>query len=616
MIIKQSLLATSVSIFFFITLKLNYAICQTNWTFSNLTDAAGFHLLHGYEEVPPPLAWRVAGGVAAGDFNNDGWVDLYLERGNIGANLLYKNKGDGTFEEMGIRAGVALSNYLGSGPLFFDYNGDGWLDLLLGSIDNSGIRVFKNETNETFTEVSASLNIHTQLNTQSASAGDFNGDGFLDLFLSHWYAPTNQEHLWQNIGGNSFLSADEAVGLHSIDPTAINDFSFTSNFTDINLDGHPDILISADFGTSQIWLHDAQQHFTNTTNTVISDENGMGSAIGDYDNDGDLDWFVSSIFDGDGVTEGNWGTSGNRLYRNYGDGSFEDVTEQAGVRMGDWGWGSSFADLNNDGFLDLVHVNGWPQGSAQFHHDTTKIFINNGHGQFEERFASLNLVDTGQGRGLVCFDYDRDGDIDIFISNYEQLPSLWRNDGGNQQNWLTIKPQWKAPNVAAVGAFIKIFHNGQQQVREIRCGSNYVSQNPMEAHFGLGTVSEVDSIRIRWPDNSIQLIRNVAVNQFLKVAPLSYSNTSHKIDVKPNPFSNFIEIVVTLATSKNFSLKIINIYGEEVASLAYTEMYNNRFSFIWKGTDAKGNSLSNGIYFIQIITNEQLLFIHKIIKTS
>jgi hypothetical protein len=210
--------------------------------------------------------------------------------------------------------------------------------------------------------------------------------------------------------------------------------------------------------------------------------------VGDYDNDGILDWFVSSVWDPDGPAGENWYASGNRLYRGRGDGTFDDVTDAAGVREGFWGWGSTFADFDNDGHLDIFHVNGWYSSSAaaQFLMDPSRLFVANGDGTFTERSAEVGLNDTGMGRGVVAFDYDRDGDLDLFVANGQGPSRLWRNDSPPGNHWLGLRLRGRAPNTEAIGARIWVRTGGTTQLRELRAGSNFESQDPAEAHFGLG----------------------------------------------------------------------------------------------------------------------------------
>lgn len=492
---------------------------QLTWRFTEVTGRVGLSSRHGYRAAPllTPMQ-RVAGGVAAGDFDGDGWIDLYVEAGDIGPNFLFRNRGNGRFEEVAAAAGVALPEHAGSGPLFFDYDGDGGVDLFVGGFGGSRSMLFRNRNDGTFEDVTAAAGLSDLADTVSATAGDHDGDGWLDLFLSHWQVRGGGCHLWRNAGGERFVCVDEDAGLSAIIPSLPASNTFAANFADIDDNGTLDLLLASDFGTSQVLENRGDGTFADVTPLAISDENGMGGAVGDYDGDGDLDWFVSSIWDGDGVTEGAWGATGNRMYRNRGDGTFEDATGEAGVREGDWGWAASFADLNHDGWLDLVHVNGWPQGSAQFRNTRTRLFLGHADGVFAERGAELGLDDRGNGRGLVCFDYDGDGDLDIFTAHNSDTMRLWRNDGGVALGaHVSVELRGAAPNWQGIGARIYVTAGGRTQMQEVRAGSNYASQNPVRAHFGLGTAGRIERVRVVWPDGTETMREDLPVNQHVVV---------------------------------------------------------------------------------------------------
>lgn len=427
-------------------------------------------------------------------------------RDDYGSNLLFQNRGDGRFNEVAAQANVARSGIRSSAPIFADFDGDGRLDLFVLTFGQNDPALFKNLGNGTFMDVIGGSGLADIGGGNSSSLGDIDRDGDLDLYIAHWQTLTDGESLWKNNGMGNFIDISTGAGIFQ---SSMNDL--TANFSDIGGDGWPDLLVAADFGTSQVFHNNGNSTFLNVTTPVISDENGMGASVGDYDNDGDLDWFVTSIYESDPG-----GLTGNRLYRNAGDGSFEDVTSEAGVRVGHWGWGSCFQDFNNDGHLDLFHVNGWP--SPEFLNDPSVMFISNGDGTFLERSLDLAIDDSGQGRGLVCFDYDRDGDIDIFIANNRNSPKLLRNDRGNDLNFIHIKLEGPVPNTEAIGAKIYVTTNGIQQMRELRAGSNFVSQDPAVAHFGVGATDVIDEIRIVWPtDQSMTTMNNVPVNQFLVI---------------------------------------------------------------------------------------------------
>jgi len=506
---------------------LGVARADAGWHFTDVTAAAGLSYVHGYTgDVDFRGSAELAGGVAAGDYDGDGWVDLYVVRGDIGPNLLFHNRGDGTFEEVGAAAGVALTGVRSSGPLFADLDGDGRLDLFVGGVDGTPVSVFRNAGDGTFIDVTATsgIVIPAGRDTFGATAADYDRDGDLDLFLTHWRSSffTNGDvssaHLWRNDGTGSFTDVTLAAGIVPLDPSD-NFNSFTANFADIDGDRWPDLLVTGDFFTSRIYRNNRNGTFSLATDrTVITDGNGMGAAIGDYDGDGDLDWFVSSIWDPNGVTAGNWDVSGNRLYRNRGDGTFEDATDAAGVREGYWGWGSTFEDFDNDGTLDLYHVNGFGDPGApeteEFIADPARLFVNDGDGTFRERAAELGVADTGEGRGVVAFDYDHDGDLDIFIHNSQGPGRLYRNDGGNARRWLDVVLRGRAPNTQGIGARVTVTAGGRSQIREVRAGSNFESQDPAEVHFGVGRVRRV-SVDVVWLDGTHSVRENTPTNRRL-----------------------------------------------------------------------------------------------------
>jgi len=499
-------------------------------TFANVTASSGID--HEFSIVTANTSdpAEMGGGLSAADFDRDGLIDLYFVGGDGAPNALYRNDGNNQFSDVANGLGLDAT-HLGSGPAFADIDGDGDLDLFVGSVENHPKYLFRNDGNQ-FTNVLANSGIVLRAeNTISAGFSDYDMDGDLDLVLAHWGndPQPDTETLWQNNGDGTFTSASIPSGIADqlITQTGLPglfDYTFAPMLSDIDRDGDPDILFASDFTTSKIFLNNGDATFTDITDrNVVKDRNGMGSAAGDYDNDGDMDWFVTSIFE---TSQGADPNIGNRLYRNDGNGVFTDVTDAAGVADGGWGWGVCFEDFDNDGDLDIFHVNGWEQidprdagGPNDFTFDQIRYFESQGDGTFVEAAQGAGLIDTGQGRGVACFDSDRDGDLDLVITNNQPVKSvvIYRNELGGTNHYLTVKLNGSGVNTDAIGAMIEISDGSRTQIREIRAGNHFVSQNPAEAHFGLGAAMSVD-ITITWPDGTQKSLDAIAADQYLLVS--------------------------------------------------------------------------------------------------
>jgi enediyne biosynthesis protein E4 len=505
--------------------------------FSNVTSSTGIRFVHGVVNATHSKAEMFGGGVAGGDYDGDGDIDLYVVRGSIGPNLLYRNDGNNRFTDVAAAAGVAHANpqgggYLHSGPAFADVDGDRDLDLFVGGMGGDPCLLFENLGNGTFIDVTEQSGFKSMgaTNTISASFGDYDLDGDLDMMLAHWGTPRppdgsggngDTESLWRNdsdASGIRFTNMSVEAGIAArliarrggygdFQPNALDyDYTFTPTFARMDSDRHPDILSVADFSNTRVFISNAEASgavtFRDATdNAVIIDRNGMGSAVGDVDNDGDLDWFVTGIF---GSNE----TVGNRLYRNDGTGALQDVTVAAGVQDGGWGWGACFADFNLDGRLDIFHTNGWVNTNPidRFQDDRSRLFISRTNGlTFVDEAPTRGMTDTEQGRGVVCADFDNDGDVDIFMTNrgLENSGAFWLNDDKvNTNRSLSVRLAGATPNTEAVGARVRVRIGGAAQMREISIGNNFTSQNPTTQIFGLGAAAAAE-VEIEWPDGTV-----------------------------------------------------------------------------------------------------------------
>ena len=509
--------------------------------FTEVTASSGISFAVAFSHRPDDVfdVPHFSGGVASGDYDDDGDIDLFVVRGNVGPNLLYRNRGDNTFEDVASGAGLAntrsaFQNYRHSGPGFADMDGDGDLDLFIGGVQGDPSFVFRNNGDGTFTDVTAGSGIDRLRSQQNVSSafGDYDLDGDVDLLLAHWGTPRSNsnpgdtEHLWRNDSTTDairFVSVSIEAGLS---PSIQNlqdlrarqleiDSTFAPSFAHLNEDRYPDIFMVADYNRSQVFINNGDGTFTNVTDVeVITDTNGMGSALGDFDNDGDLDWFVTSIF----RTVLRTSPNGNRLYRNDG-GTFVDVTASASVADGGWGWATCFVDFENDGDLDLYHTNGWEFETHEgFDMDASRAFVSDGDGTFTNQANSMGLADEGQGRGVVCADFDSDGDTDIFLWSKDDMNGgrLFRNDSAGN-NFVTVRLNGLPPNTQAAGARIRARIGETTQMREIILGSNFISQNPAGQVFGLGQAPQVDSLVIEWPDGEVTDFGIVQGNRHLVI---------------------------------------------------------------------------------------------------
>ena len=562
-------------------------------TFEDVTVAAGVDYLHwdpapGSPGVDGEMFW-LTGGAAAGDYDNDGWPDLYVTR--LGAsNLLFRNKGDGTFEELGAAAGVDLGGY-SSGVAWADVNNDGFLDLLVLRLENP-IRMFMNNGNGTFTEASpfggnGTCSPDFGGGRTSAAFGDYDRDGDLDLHVVEWGCDGTLNRLFENDGTGVFQDVTETAGMGM--PGV---WGLSSAFADIDDDGWPDLLVSGDFGTSRLFLNLGNGQFTNITSQagVGTDENGMGSAIADFDNDGDLDWFVTSIFDAAMTCEVfgcGWGSSGNRLYRNESAAQFSDYTDIAGVRDGGWGWGATFFDFDNDGDLDLGMTGGmfFPQVPYEdpFNDDPPRLWENDGTGLMTEVSAAAQFTDTRPGKGFLTFDYDRDGDLDVFIANNADHPVLYRNNGGNAGDWLMVSLRGRQTNRFGIGAriYVQVSANGPTQMREVSIRSNYMSHNDVVAHFGLGVAvpsipqppalpGDLDSgisVRVEWPASGmIQQLDNVAPNQHVTIEEPAPGDIDGDGDVDEADQMLFVQVLLSIDTGDPLHVVRSDLNGDDLAN--------------------------------------------------
>jgi hypothetical protein len=363
----------------------------------------------------------------------------------------------------------------------------------------------------------------------SVGAGDFDRDGYVDLFTTEWNGQPpltcsgTHGRLLHNRGTDApgfFEDVTEAtrtlMTFGDLGATQLP-LSFSPAFVDLDDDGWPELAVASDGRTSQLFWNDANGRFTRGTEAAMvgTDEFGMGSTFGDYDNDGDFDWFVTSVYE----VDGNPRRDGNRLYRNEGGRLFSDRTDATGVRDGAWGWGAAFFDYDNDGDLDLGHTNGFPVVDGYLD-DPVRLWRND-DGVMSEVAQALGMTDTGDGRAYLTFDYDNDGDLDVFLTNHHGTPVLYRNEGGNAGDWLRVRAKGVVSPADGRGAKVTVTAEELTQVRQIGVGSHYLGEGETVAHFGLGAGYDAAGgtvdIHVRFSSGRTVDLIDVAPNQLIVV---------------------------------------------------------------------------------------------------
>lgn len=484
------------------------------------------------------------------DYDNDGWPDLFLVNGGslVDGQLarraqpaLYRNNGNGTFSDASVQSGIRSKAY-GMGACAADYNNDGWVDIYLTSFGQNAL--YRNNGDGTFRDVSREAGVALNSWSTSCAFGDIDNDGDLDLFVANYvdFSMSNNKYcgdhirnvraychpnvynglpsvLYRNNGNGTFADVSRKAGVYTTVGKALGVV-----FGDYNNDGWIDIYVANDSVPNFLYRNRGDGTFAEggvfagvAVNRAGLPEAGMGTDMADYDNDGLLDIFVTNL---DMET--------NTLYRNLGQGLFEDVTSESGhgePSLRFVGFGTAFVDYDNDGYLDVVVANGHILDNATYFRDNITyaqrnlLFRNRGAGTFAEvsSRAGPGFALEKVSRGLAAADFDNDGDVDLLITNNGQTADLLRNDGGNQHNSLLVRLVGTKSNRDAVGARLTLIVGSMTQTREVKAGSSYLGQNELRAHFGLGQAARIDRLEVRWPSGTVERFERLEANQIVTI---------------------------------------------------------------------------------------------------
>lgn len=541
-------------------------------TFTDTATSAGLEAaknIFGSPVNKQTLLEEMGAGVALFDYDNDGWLDIFLVNGSTfsGAgrrpmSYLFRNNRDGTFTDVTRKAGITHSGW-GQGCCVGDFDNDGYEDLFVSYYGRNVL--YRNNGDGTFTDISVKAGVAGGGSRWGAGCCflDFDRDGHLDLFVSNYVAydaarapkpgssplcryneipvPCGPQGfaggtniLYRNRGDGTFEDVSEKAGITT--PRGSAAMLFTGNgwrptgsygmgavAADFDNDGWPDIYVACDSAPSLLYRnnHDGTFREIAVPAGCAFDENGaamsgMGVSVSDYDGDGWLD-----------IVRTNFTDQITTVYRNNGDGTFQDASISAGMGLNRkyLGFGVGFFDYDNDGWKDIFIANGhvYSQIAAKNLHLTytqpRTLYRNLRNGRFQDVSATSGsgISARAAGRGCAFGDLDNDGDVDIVVNDLDAAPSLLRNDGGNQRNWVKVKCVGTRSNRSAIGARVSIRAGGRTQIDEVMSGSGYYSHNDFRLHFGLGDASAVEQIEIRWPAGEKELIENLPVNHLIVI---------------------------------------------------------------------------------------------------
>src|ERR1700704_125654 len=521
--------------------------------FTDVAQKAGLTapIVFGGKDTKKYIIETTGTGAAIFDYDNDGWPDIFLVNGTTlegfpageaPTNHLYRNNHDGTFTDVTVKAGLKVTGW-GQGVCIGDYDNDGWEDLYVTYYGKN--RLFHNQ-NGVFTEVAEKAGVAGSGKAWGTGCAwvDYDRDGHLDLMIANYVdfnlatAPAPGERascMWKGVpvmcgprglaGAKNTLYHNRGDGTFEdvttkahIDRTD-GHYAFSVSTLDFDEDGWPDIYVACDSTPSILYRNNRDGTFTDVAVTAGAafnedgrEQAGMGSTIADFNGDGHLDIFKTNFSD-----------DTSTLYRNNGDGTFTDATAAAGLGLYTQylGWGTMFFDFDNDGWPDLILVNGhvYPEVDSQHLGSNYKepriLYHNNGDGTFSDISASAGagITTAASSRGLALGDLWNDGKISAVISNMNDRPSLLVNQIRTPNHWITIHAVGTKSNRDGIGARIRVKTAARTLVDEVRSGSSYSSNKDMRVHFGLGSAAKPDWVEVRWPSGLTERFTNLSVDE-------------------------------------------------------------------------------------------------------
>ncbi len=624
----------SIFVFFFF-LGFGSLALQAQEGFRDVTIEAGIN--HSFRVFQGTFG----GGAAVFDFNNDGAEDLFLA-GGVGGDALYRNNGDGTFLNVAREAGLTGNDTLiTQGAVTADVNKDGFIDIYVTTIASSSFGrvlprardiLYLNDGEGHFIDASKAFGLTDETFSTGAAFGDVNGDGFPDLFVGHYFDQfegdldkinagvitgsqrPSRDHLYLNSNGTSFINVSDKFGIGH------EGFGFGGVFTDFDNDRDLDLYVINDFGNratkNKLYVNDyPHQEFIELSGDLKVDFgiNAMGTAVGDYNQDGMLDYVVTNISVSPFMVNQGPGKPFLQQATALGTGINSLVVNETGS-VAPVSWGCNFFDFDLDTDLDLFLCNGALNPTVT---PNPNLFFEFNDSRFEEKAAQYGLNDPGLGRGSVTFDYDGDGDLDLFVVNQRPVENaglvgtvkskLLRNETISA-NWLKVKLAGVSATTRGLGCRVEVIAGPIKLIREIDGGSSHESQNSTIAHFGLANYDLIDTVRVHWIGGSVQTLTNIEVNQLVEIKQEASQKiespfNNGKVRIFPSYFTSEVTVEYELPIYTRHTLIVLDEAGKVVDRLI--EPREGFFgTVIWEVP----TSLKPGLYFFVVyLSNEKFV---------
>lgn len=552
------------------------AMAHYGFRLEEVSKSSGIDFVHVGPKLDPkldhimPQVAAMGASVSIVDFDRDGWQDIYVCNSGEGTkNRLYRNLGDGQFRDVAEQMGLADLNQPGTGccigAIWGDFDNDGYEDLFIYKYGR--MELFRNEQGKRFTRTTDQAGFPAWANVNAAVWLDYDRDGRLDLFVGGyfhedvnlWNLKTTRmmpesfeyaknggrKYLFRNLGDGRFQDVTAEAGIDS------RRWALAACAADLRGTGYPDIFIANDYGVSELFINEGGKRFREVgkaSGVGFAPKSGMNAAVGDILNQGRFAIYVSNISQ-EGIL-----IQGNNLWvpRESKPGEiprYENMARDTGVELGGWSFGAQFGDLNNDGNLDLYLVNGyvsadpnrdywyefskialgnsaiigdaknWPpmEGRSLSGYQSKKVWINDGAGRFTEVAAIVGVQDKYDGRSVVLADLWNRGVLDAVVANQRGPLLVYKNHASSEKNWIGFRLEATVSNRSAIGAQVRVFWNGQQQVQEVSGGSGFCGQNMRPLHFGLGKDPKIEKVVIRWPSGKTQTLTGLEIGKYHSV---------------------------------------------------------------------------------------------------